>query len=597
MKRRGFEMDANTVYRQYLRGRDYLQRFEYYTRAEESYRFYNGDQWNGLRLAGDKPPALNILAPIVDYKVAIVAQKGMSINYSTQNYGQLYQSAMQVCERLNSYAKKTWERLKLDHLVWKVILEGAVTGDAFLYFFEKNGLVEVKGVDATNIYFADEQDEELQQQKYIIIAQRLFASDVREEARANNVDESEIGLILPDSETEYQIGDKAKEEIDQDEDGKCLCFLKMWKEGGMVHFLRCTKNVIYQEDTVIEGLTKYPIAHFKWNSEKGSARGIGEVYHRIPNQIEINKTLARNLASIKQTAYPHIVYNKEKLTNEEVGRLSTVGSSIAVGDKTTENIRNVIGYMEPAQINPIAINSIHELMSSTRELAGAGDAATGNINPEQASGAAIIAVRDASALPLTFQMAGFRQFVEDIALIWFDIWVAYNPNGLEVVRENKNIKTGSSIPVVEVLPAQMLQDLKIEVRIDVSPSNPYSKFAQEQTLQNLLQMQLISFEDYVAALDDDSVAPKAKLKEILQKQQLKAQAQMQAKTLINQQQKQENNAQAMQQKQLGRAAAMVEQLMNEATELKAAVKEKDGNDEMEEHKNNEEKTKQESALG
>lgn len=558
-------MDANTVYKQYLRGREYLQRYDYYTRAEESYRFYNGDQWDGLKFAGEKPPALNILAPIVDYKVATVAQNGMSINYSTLNFGELYKMTMQVCERLNSYAKKTWERLKLDHLVWKVILDGAVLGDAFLYFFEKDGLVEVKGVDATSIYFADEQESNLQEQKYIIIAQRLFVSDVRDAARANKVDESDIALIMPDNETDYEIGDKAKEEIAQDEDGKCLCFLKMFKEDGIVHFLRSTKNVIYQEDTMIEGLTRYPIAHFKWNSEKGSARGIGEVYYRIPNQIEINKTLARNLASIKQTAYPHIVYNKEKLTPNEVSRLSTVGSTIGAGDKTTENIRNVIGYMEPAQINPIAINIVQELMSSTRELAGAGEAVTGNINPEQASGAAIIAVRDASALPLTFQKASFKQFVEDIALVWFDIWVAYNPNGLEIISENKNIKTGSSIPVAEFIPSDVLQELKIEVRIDVSPSNPYSKFAQEQTLQNLLQMQLITFEEYVAALDDDSVAPKAKLKEILQKQQLKAQAQQQAKDIIRQQQAQ---AQTAQQSESDKAKTLIREMMADNMQMK-----------------------------
>ncbi|MEL7569794.1 MAG: hypothetical protein AAGU14_04445 [Eubacteriaceae bacterium] len=560
-------MDAMKIYKQYERGKDYLERFEYYTKAEEAYRYYNGDQWNGLKVAGEKPPALNILAPIVDYKVATVAQNGMSINYSTMNFDEMYTVAMQVCEKLNSHALKTWERLKLDQLVWRYIQEAAVTGDSFVYFYEKNGLVQLCGVDSTNVFFADEQEQNLQEQKYIIIAQRMFVSDIKEEAKANGIDEADIGMIMPDSEQQWQIGDKAKEEIEQDdEDGKCLCLLKMWKSGGYVHFCRSTKNVIYQKDTVIDGLTLYPAAHFRWRDEKGSARGIGEVYHRIPNQIEINKTLARNLASIKQTAYPHVVYNKEKITQDAVKRLSTVGSTIAVGDKTTDNVANIIGYMEPAQINPVAISIVQELMVATRELAGAGEALTGNINPEQASGAAIIAVRDASALPLNNQTAAFKQFVEDIARIWYDMWVAYNPNGLEIVTQAKDDVTGaSSQPSSQLIPAPLLQELKIEVRIDVSPSNPFSKFAKEQALQNLLQMQLINFEDYVDALDDDSAAPKAKLKQITQKQKLRSDAQMQAKQMINNQQKMQLNAQVQSQEadQMGKASEMIQQLMGE----------------------------------
>jgi hypothetical protein len=557
-------MDALKIFRQYERGKDYLQRFDYYTKAEESYRYYNGDQWNGLKVAGEKPPSLNILAPIVDYKVATVAQNGMSINYSTMNFDELYAVANQVSDKLNNHAMKTWERLKLDQLVWKYICEAAVTGDSFVYFYEKNGLVELSGVDATNVFFADEQEQNLQEQKYIIISQRIFVSEVIREARKNGTEESDIAMIMPDDDVAFEIGDKAKEEIAQDdEDGKCLCLLKMWKEDGFVHFVRSTKNVIYQKDTVIDKMTLYPIAHLRWKEEKGSARGIGEVYSRIPNQIEINKTLARNLACIKQTAYPHVVYNKEKITQDAVKKLSTVGSAIAVGDKTTDNVTNIIGYMEPAQINPAAISIVQELMTTTRELAGAGEALTGNINPEQASGAAIIAVRDASALPLNNQTAAFKQFAEDIARIWYDMWVAYNPNGLEIVTQAKNEINGEMKPTTQIIPSELLSELKIEVRIDISPSNPFSKFAKEQALSNLLTMQLISFEDYVDALDDDAAAPKDKLLQITQKQKLRAEAQLQAKQIVNNQQKLQSAQAEGEETKLGKASAMIQQLLGE----------------------------------
>ncbi len=148
-------------------------------------------------------------------------------------------------------------------------------------------------------------------------------------------------------------------------------------------------------------------------------------------------------------------------------------------------------------------------------------------------------------------------------------------DGVALAGEEWQDKT---IPVAERVSVAALQALKIDVRIDVSPNNPYSKFAQEQALQNLLQMQLITFEDYVEALDDDSAAPKAKLKEILQKQKLRQSAQTQAQMMGNQaQMAQMARMQAAQQpmgeatgaseEDAGRMVQMIEQLMAENAEI------------------------------
>ena len=67
-----------------------------------------------------------------------------------------------------------------------------------------------------------------------------------------------------------------------------------------------------------------------------------------------------------------------------------------------------------------------------------------------------------------------------------------------------------------------LKQLQATVKIDVTPKGIYDKFAQEQTIENLLiqgffsAQRLSEFEAYVDALDDDSVAPKRKLKEIVE---------------------------------------------------------------------------------
>ena len=99
---------------------------------------------------------------------------------------------------------------------------------------------------------------------------------------------------------------------------------------------------------------------------------------------------------------------------------------------------------------------------------------------------------------------------EDLAYLWFDLWVAYNPNGITVDSEGEN---GNETQ--EVIPREVLDSLKVNVRVDISRANPYSKFAQEQGLQNLLSGQYITFDEYVKALDSDSAIPKGKLQDIL----------------------------------------------------------------------------------
>ena len=153
-------------------------------------------------------------------------------------------------------------------------------------------------------------------------------------------------------------------------------------------------------------------------------------------------------------------------------------------------------------MSPDAQAQAQELVQQTRDLAGAGDAALGQVNPEKASGAAIIAVRDQAALPLNEQIADFRQFVEDVASIWFELWAAYYP--AELSRG------------IYALSGEELRRLRVEIRIDVSPNSPYSRYAQEQALENLFQKGVITFEEYVTALDENAAAPKQKLEDIIQ---------------------------------------------------------------------------------
>ena len=70
-----------------------------------------------------------------------------------------------------------------------------------------------------------------------------------------------------------------------------------------------------------------------------------------------------------------------------------------------------------------------------------------------------------------------------------------------------------------------LQNLDIDIKIDISPIDPYSVLSRELSLENALAQQHITFEEYVEALDDNSGVPKDKFQAILDR---RAQAQQEA---------------------------------------------------------------------
>lgn len=602
--------EATEIWKKYQQGVNHHNQIGLYEKVRKAYRFFEGDQWHGLESDGEVMPQYNFIQPVVEHKAASVAMNGMAINYSPMEYGSDYQTAARACDVLNRYAARQWELLKMDKLGWAIIKDACIAGDSYLYFYDRNLHAQI--IDGPNVYFADETSRDIQGQDWIIIAERRFVEDVRREAKENRLSQEEIDLIGPDSDTGQLLGDDARQNSQQ-EDKRCTSLLYMRKnEEGIVTISRSTQNVVYQPEEVMQGKEKesgepagkgmqlYPLAGLWWVPKKESARGVGEVTPLIPNQIEVNKMLVRRLMNAKITAFGRMVYNKRTVANPE--SVAEVGSAIEVMDTPAARVTDHVAYLHPSPMSADAKNLTDEMISQTRDLAGAGDAALGQINPEQASGSAIIAVRDQAALPLNEQIAEYKQFCEDVAAIWFDLWVAYHPNGMEVElppEEQPGLLAGmmpqgldigqgmgqtggmaagtppaapmgqigqsaapmgqmpgmmmdaEMEPTKEMIPAEVLQQMRPSIRIDVSPVNPYSKYAQEQSLAGLFQAGAITFEEYVEALDEQASTPKQKLQEIIDRRMERQREQMQVQQAMAQMQSQIQQLQGWQQKALG----------------------------------------------
>jgi len=505
------------IWDKFERGKRYLESTDLSGRTERAYRFYTGDQWHGIETGGEELPMANFIKPIVRYKVATICQKAMTAHFNPKDRAD--REAAAAAEHLNRLFSMNWELGKMDMVTRQMVKDGAIAGDSYIFFGDGGEVQKGQMIDNVNIFFGDEKTNDIQQQPYIIIRERRFVKDVRAEAEKNGIkDEAELGLIREDNEDWDELGEKGDIDYDEDE-GKCVSLLYLYRDDdGFIHTVKSVRNLIYQPDRAIiainhdedgneikTGLKMYPIVSFLWEERKNSARGISEVEYLIPNQLEVNKTLARRALTVKNVSYPKTVVNSHAVRN--IDDIYKAGAVIEVDDANVQGIGSIIGYLNATSVAPDAKNLSDELMINTRELAGAGDAATGAIDPTKASGTAIIAVRDQSALPLNEQMARMRQFVEDVALVWFDIWRAYNPDG---------IKESDNEGEIEVT-GGMLEELEFNVFIDVTDRDAYSRYAEEQAIGELFGRGAISFEEYVSLLREDSIVPKAKLMEVIEK--------------------------------------------------------------------------------
>ena len=514
------EIKQTDIWELYEKGRNYHRRTGIYVDTDRNYRMYNGNQWEHAKLGDVEPVQKNFIKPVVKYKVSVIHDNLYAVHYSSQNYENpsFQKEAERYCDLLNGYSQRLWEKDKMDFKGRRITKDAAINDEGIIYvnYDSENNVPVHEIIKKNDIYYGNENDDDIQAQPYILIRKRLPVVNAIELALDNGMSEDKVEYIIGDTDTFEESGEAAKIELDN----MVTVVYKMYKQNGTVHYSIATRWVDIAED-VDTGLSLYPVAHFLWEEKEGSARGEGEVRYLIPNQIEVNRTEVRRVLTVKYQAYPQKVVDTSRVANPAA--LNTVGGIIRTNGQPVEDIHKIVGTIPPAQMSPDVKQLQEDLIQVTRDLAGAGDTATGNVNPESASGRAILAVQQASQAPMTEQKETYKNFIEDIARIWLEYLIVYSTDGVNMEEEITDPNTGEETVQIVNVPQSALEQLQATVKIDVTPKSVYDKFAQEQTLENLLlngmfhPQRLAEFEAYVDSLDDDSVAPKIKLKAILEK--------------------------------------------------------------------------------
>lgn len=550
------EENLTQIWKQYSQIKQYLTGKNYYEQLEMNYNFAKGDQWENLKSGGMPMPVDNIITPVCNYKIGVISQNNMTITFTNENFRKedleeledgtnFRKIADEVIEKINKNINRFFEANNLENNTWDYDEENCISGNVGMYIYEdEENIKKADMIYGNNIFFSDENNNDIQDQSFILITFRRPVEKIREEAKKHGLTAEKISQIVADNNTNEQVGNK--DEV-RDEQGKALCILKLYKKEKettriqektvingngepetiqeeikekkvTVHMMKSTKNVIYVPETDL-GITLYPVALNTWINEKNSIRGRGEPQDKIVNQIEINKTMARRDIAIALTAYPKAAYNSNMIENPNA--LDKVGVAIEVKDRSVQNVKNAIDYLQPAQVSPDAKNFCDELSQKTKDNASASDSALGNINPEKASGRSIIAVRDAAAVPINVHVARKKKFYEDIGRILFDFMQNVDVDGQRVIISNVDEETGLSSTNVEQIPYEIMQKLKVGVKVNVSQTDPFSILAMEEMWDSLFERQAITFEEWVSGLTNNSKYNKSKLEEIIKKRKEK----------------------------------------------------------------------------
>ena len=510
------EIKETNIWTIYNKNIDYARRHGFFTDVDRCNNFYNGDQWEGLLVDGIEKVQYNFIKPIVNYKVTKITSNLRAINYGADNVeGTEFRArAKKVCDLFNQRAARVWEKDQMDSKCKKLVRQAAITGEAVLYTSydeeDKNPTNEI--LNKVDVFYGNENEPDIQKQPYIIAKQRMSVLEAKQLADYYKVSKKEQELLYGDDDTADEAGEK-------DEVNNMINIItRFYRSKGTIHFDKSSKYVDICKDKDM-CTTFYPFSHMLWCEKEGSARGEGEVRTLIPNQIETNKNALRRLIAVKNTAYPQKVYDATKIVNPEA--INAVGGVIEAKGMNVDDVRKAFTITQPGTMSPDAEKLQVELISTTRELASASDTATGQVNPENASGRAILAVQQASEQPLADQNMALNTMLEDMARIWMDMWKTHNKKGLSLENIITNPQTGEDEVVVEKVEASVLDKLKTSVKIDITPKGAYDKYAQELSLENIAQTQQFMntawLEDFVSLLDNDATMPKLKLEELIKR--------------------------------------------------------------------------------
>lgn len=510
------EITPQSVQAEYEKGKEYKSGIDLFNMVKDCERFYEGDQWAGVKTKQVRPITVNFIRQIAHYKVAQIVSDdvGQDIEPFLPD-----EAAKQAATILEQSIDRVVERQKIKDIHRELLRDAYIDGDVALYFYwderQSSGLEGVPGDIAaetlmnTNVIFGDPSSRRVQTQPYMIVVQRLPVEAIRKIAEACGC--AEADSIQGDAESMY-VGED--EVTNSGNIGTLLT--RFWKENDKVHFCKVCGSVMVKSPEPTE-MTLYPIAYMSWCPRKRSCHGVLEVAELINAQISINKQYTALAYQLNNNAMPKLVYSMNQFPDGWKPEATVIG----VHGDPTKALTGVAGSMPiPTEATGITQN----LLDTVKNVAGANDAALGNIkNPDNTS--AIVAVQQATAAPLSLTRLSYYQFVEDYTRIIIDMMHAYY--GTREVKVNQ--QTVNELGEAEMHSETQMYDFSmlpvsaLDLNIQIGAASYWAETLQVTTLDNLMRAGIIpDAVEYLERVPGGMVMDKSGLIDAIKRAQEKA---------------------------------------------------------------------------
>ena len=500
------------IWKQYCAGLDFNNKLRLVENVANNENFFIGKQWEGVISNGLPTPVFNILKQIVLHQVATITSDNFTISATPLRASANDKRLEMASQVVNSELRALFKVNKLPNLSRIMMRNAAVDGDGCMFtYFDPDaptGLDGIKGaikteiIDNTRVLFGNPNSRNVQSQPYIIIWKRRQIDDVKDEARANGLSEEEIQNISADT-------DDNNSRMDSYVDDKCTVLTKLWrdKKTGTIWGCEVTKGAVIRKPYDVR-IKSYPVTWICWDYVQECYHGQALITGLIPNQEFINKAYAMAMLSQMTSAFPTKLFDRTRITKWT----NQVGAQIAV-DGSVEGVAKIL---EPAQISPQIAQFINSAIENTQSLTGATAAALGNTRPDNTS--AIIALQRAAAIPAEITKQNLYECLEDLGRIYIEFMAAYYgtrpvdiPAAVAVGDEIAQFANANVGMMQQEFDFAQLEDCPMTIGLDVGASSYWSEVASMQTLENLLQLGLITVADFLERIPDGYVAKRQEL--------------------------------------------------------------------------------------
>lgn len=507
------ELTPQQIQNEFSQGKAYKESINLYDKVKINNRFYEGDQWNGVKVLRTKPLTMNFLRRLFSYFTVMVVSDDVDFELKPFN---TFEGEDTAVAAMTDEIKRIIERCKLK-VMWREGLRDAGTnGDAAVYHWWNpdketgrggvQGEIESELLMNTNVIFGNSTSSDVQSQPYIIIVRRRPVQTVREEARLNGVKDWE--QIREESGSEY-VGE-------EEGTGTSLVteLTRFWKQDKRVHFMTVCGDVVTKPDTPTE-MQLYPISYWSWLPKRNACHGVRPMDELINTQIAVNRLWSAVVSHIENLAFPKLVYDATKFPK---GWDATPGKAVAVQGAVDQAVTGTAGGV---QLSTQVTQILELIVSTARDFSGASDVALGNIsNPDNTS--AIIATQEATAAPLQMQKFGYYQFVEDELRVFIDmIHAYYGIRQTRVTETQEDQVTGQQTEQESVVDMDFssIPVNAMDLNVEVGASSYWSTLVQTANADKLLNAQIITNPvEYLKRLPDGVIKDKQGLISDLQEQ-------------------------------------------------------------------------------